>query len=123
MDIHPHGSKKVNVIARSLAKADVNVAINSGTKIKDVIDIKPKNTSATSDMSVVYEIPCNGCEKSYVGETGRGVKVRLKEHKSDVRFHRTSNAIVMHIDQCNHLPDWEGTRILEKNIKSKPENY
>ena len=54
MDIHPHGSKKVNEIARSLAKADVNVAINSGTKIKDVIDIKPKNTSATSDMSVVY---------------------------------------------------------------------
>ena len=47
-------SKKANVIARSLAKADVNVAINSGTKIKDVIDIKPKNTSATSDMSVVY---------------------------------------------------------------------
>ena len=56
-------------------------------------------------------------------EPGRWVKVRLKEHKSDIRFHRTSNAIVMHIDQCNHLPDWEGTRILEKNIKSKPENY
>ena len=54
-----------------------------------------------------------------MGEPGRWVKVRLKEHKSDIRFHRTSNAIVMHIDQCNHLPDWEGTRILEKNIKKQ----
>ena len=54
-----------------------------------------------------------------MGETGRGVETRLKEHKSDVKFHRSSNAIVLHIDKCNHLPNWDDTRILEKNVKKQ----
>ena len=44
---------------------------------------------------------------------------RLKEHKSDVKYHRTSNAIVVHIDQSHHLPDWAGAKVLEKNVKKK----
>ena len=44
---------------------------------------------------------------------------RVKEHKNDVKFHRTSNAIVLHIDECQHLPMWENTTILEKNMKKK----
>lgn len=112
-------SKGAEVIARTLEKAGVKVSMNSGTKLKEIIERKPKTTSAADPKSVVYEIPCGGCYKSYVGETGRGVKTRLKEHKSDVRYHRTSNAIVIHIDQCHHLPDWEGTRILEKNVNKK----
>ena len=63
-------------------------------------------------MSLFYD-------KSYVGETGRGVDVRLKEHKSDVKFHRTSNAIVLHAEQSHHLPDWKGTRLLEKKISKQ----
>ena len=51
------------------------------------------------------------------GETWRGVDVRLKEHKNYVKFHRVSNAIVLHIEKCDHLPDWDRTRLLEQNIK------
>ena len=54
-----------------------------------------------------------------MGETGRGLDIRLKEHRSDVKFHRVSNAIVLHIEKCNHLPDWDRTRILEKNVKKQ----
>ena len=31
--------------------------------------------------SGVYSIPCNDCNKSYIGETGRDLKIRIKEHK------------------------------------------
>ena len=97
----------------------MSVSTNSGNKIKDMFERKPKKAQGPSPKSVVYEIPCKGCNKTYVGETGRGVETRIKEHKSDVKFHRTSNAIVVHIEQCQHLPDWEDTRILEKNLKKK----
>ena len=67
----------------------------------------------------MYEISCKGCYQSYVGETGRGVDVRLKEHRSDVKLHRIPNAIVFHIEKCHHLPDWDGTELLGKNVKKQ----
>ena len=40
-----------------------------------------KNNLETSE--VVYEVPCKGCNKTYVGESGRQLGVRLKEHQKD----------------------------------------
>ena len=33
---------------------------------------------------VVYKIPCKNCERVYVGETGRPLGVRIKEHRKEV---------------------------------------
>ena len=110
-------SKQAEAIANKLEQIGVRVATSSGQKIKDMV--KTKEEKKHSENSVVYEIPCTGCYRTYVGETGRGVKTRLREHKNDVRHHRTSNAIVVHIDECHHLPNWEETKILEKNIKKR----
>ena len=70
--------------------------------------------SKNSSNSVIYSIPCSGCLKSYIGETGRGLDIRIKEHKRDVRLHKTTNAMVLHIEECNHLPKWDDARILTK---------
>ena len=110
-------SKKAEVISRTLEKSNIKVATNAGTKIQEIVTRKQQKADTNEEKSVVYEIPCRGCDQSYVGETGRGVDVRLREHRNDVKFHRISNAIVLHIEKCNHLPDWNGTRLLEKNIK------
>ena len=112
-------SKKADVISRTLEKSDIKVATNTGTKIQDMLNKKETKNDSNDPKSVMYEIPCKGCGETYVGETGRGVAVRLKEHRSDVKFHRVSNAIVLHIEKCHHLPDWDSTRLLEKNIKKQ----
>ena len=39
-----------------------------------------------------------------------------KEHKSDVRHHRSSNAFVQHVNEAGHLPGWKGTSILCKRV-------
>ena len=106
------------IISQTLEKSGMKVATNTGVKIQDVLKMK-RTKNDMSEKSVVYEIPCKGCYKTYVGETGRGVDVRLKEHRSDVKFHRTSNAIVLHIEECHHLPDWNETKLLEKNVKKR----
>jgi len=33
---------------------------------------------------VVYKIPCKNCERVYVGETGRPLGARVKEHRKEV---------------------------------------
>ena len=36
----------------------------------------------------------------------------MQEHRRDVRAHRTSNSLVVHIDERGHLPKWDETQIL-----------
>ena len=110
-------SKNADAVSCSLEKSNFKVATITGTKIQEIVKHKEAKNDINDRKSVVYEIPCKGCDESYVGETGRGVDVRLKEHRNDVKFHRTSNAIVLHIEKCGHLPDWDGTRLLAENIR------
>ena len=80
---------------------------------------KKKETTADTD-SVVYRVPCSKCSKSYYGETYRGIKKRISEHKTDVRHHKVTSSFVMHIDKYEHLPDWEKTEVIWKgHVKAK----
>ena len=88
-----------------------------------------KDIGQTSE--VVYDIPCKGCDTSYIGETGRQFGVRLKEHQKDTEkvanrkftranrkessseFHKS--ALTDHIAQENHIIDWEGAKIIDRD--------
>ena len=109
----PH-SKKAVVIDKMLSKAGMKIAYKSGKKIRDFV--KHKSNKSNNEKSVVYKIPCNSCPKSYYGETSRGMQQRLYEHKNDVRQHRTSNSLVVHIDSEGHLPNWGEAKILHKGL-------
>ena len=41
---------------------------------------------------VVYKVDCS-CGSTYVGETGRTLEVRMKEHKRAVRMDQANNGI------------------------------
>ena len=62
---------------------------------------------------IVYNIPCQGCDKSYIGETARPVAERISEHKRDCRLRRTdSSAVAEHAWENHHQPNWEGIQCL-----------
>ena len=72
-------SKHADLIADCLRSAGSNVNIVAGQKIENLT--RPHTTKSRS-KSVVYKIPCSGvCNKSYIGETGRGLITRMNEHK------------------------------------------
>ena len=96
----------------------INIATATGTKIADLVKMKrPKHTLPNS---AVYKIPCGGCDLAYYGETGRGLRTRLGEHKADFRHHRLSNAMVVHSEKEGHLPRWiDATTIHQGLSKAK----
>ena len=55
----------------------------------------------------------------HYGETYRGLTTRLKEHKANIRHHRTTNALVNHMDDKGHLPDWDNVKTLIKGKDKK----
>ena len=107
-------SKHADAIANKLRAAGSNVAIVSGKKIAN---LTRSNLEKPESDSVVYKIPCSGpCRKAYIGETGRGLETRLKEHKRDVRNHNRSNALVLHLEKCENLPAWEKAFVIEHDM-------
>ena len=60
----------------------------------------------------VYSIPCS-CDEEYIGETGRSIKTRLKEHSVDIKHERTKNsAVAEHSKKTNHYICMEKAKVL-----------
>ena len=63
---------------------------------------------------VIYRIPCNGCPRVYVGQTGRTLAQRLKEHKRAlVSGHLAQSAVAEHAAEESHDIDWEGATVMD----------
>ena len=110
-------SNLANIISRALRPTGLIVVCDTGKKIGELV--KEKGKKCESVNSVVYKIPCNGCDRSYYGETSKGLDKRVTQHRSDVRYHRTTSAIVNHIDNKQHLPNWREAEILEKGMEKQ----
>ena len=60
---------------------------------------------------VVYEIKCGTCDKCYIGETGRSVETRVKEHCAHARNgHPELSASAEHAEH-----DWPQCRVVSKD--------
>ena len=92
--------------------------------------VRPKDKRPLSDNAgVVYNIAFKQCPGRYIGETGRKLGVRVKEHRDEVekadkltRYTRSTrkpsedmpckSAITLHSTAHNHVIDWDSTRIV-----------
>ncbi|XP_069987719.1 uncharacterized protein [Penaeus vannamei] len=81
----------------------VKIASTSEEKIHDMI--RDKKQLKSNPSSEIYRIPYSGCDEAYFGETGHGFNTRINEHRADVRHHRTSNAMAVHV--AGHLANWK----------------
>ena len=68
---------------------------------------------------VVYQIPCKDCDQSYIGQTGRQLEVRIKEHKSTAPSRKPS-AVAEHKEDTKHTIDWKAVKIVDKEDRAYP---
>ena len=70
----------------------------------------------SSRSGVIYQIPCRDWEKSYVGQTGRTLLQRVKEHQRAVKMMNTdSSALAEHTWNEHHHIAWEEAMILDQH--------
>ena len=66
-------------IKRLSSKFNVSARHTKNASLKSKLNMRKRNEK---QQGVVYEVSCNDCTKKYIGETGRYLEVRLKEHKN-----------------------------------------
>ena len=76
---------------------------------------KPKDRIVESEKSgLVYKIPCRDCDAAYIGETGRSLKTRKREHFEAVkRMDVKKSALCQHIADFDHFIAWDEAKILQ----------
>ena len=60
----------------------------------------------------VYCIPCNDCGHIYVGQSGKALSERCKQHRYNVRTANSSSALFIHKQNYDHFINWNGAKIV-----------
>ena len=69
----------------------------------------------TKQDGEVYKIPCE-CGKVYIGETGRPMQNRIKEHNRDIQLARTqTSAVSEHAYNTGHQPLWNEIGFIDRD--------
>ena len=65
---------------------------------------------------MVYSLPCDTCPKVYVGQTGRTLDHRLKEHKRALASgNLAQSASAEHAVHESHAIDWKEAKMVDAN--------
>ena len=98
-------------IAKILNKKNIKTAFKPLSTIKQRMR-SVKDNQEHLQQKGVYIIKCS-CGDQYIGETGRSVRIRLKEHSADIRNERTkSSALAEHVGKTNHHICLEDTKVI-----------
>ena len=104
-------SEKFRDITRDL---DVVISFFSLNKLDNLIKTHKDKLPYVSHSNVVYKINCNNCNASYVGQTGRQLNTRIKEHKNHINRNSTVKSVITeHKINFQHDFDWDNIEILD----------
>eukprot|EP00057_Strongylocentrotus_purpuratus_P003565 XP_003726908.1 PREDICTED: uncharacterized protein LOC100891345 [Strongylocentrotus purpuratus] len=91
----PYIGQAYHKIQRFLQAADIQVRQSCSKKLHSIL-YSHKDKHPNHKKAGVYKIPCE-CGKVYIGETGRNLETRLKEHRTSFRLSDwDKSAIVKH---------------------------
>ena len=78
-----------------MGQLGVQAIFKSGNKLRQsLMRVKtPIDELEDSKKGVVYEVPCGECSQVYIGETGRNLKERMREHQYAVKRKDMRNGI------------------------------
>jgi uncharacterized protein (UPF0335 family) len=114
----PYVKGTTEKIARLLRKHKIKTAHKPHKKIKDFIN-SPKEPIEAKNKCGIYKINCN-CGLSYIGQTGRRIEERLREHERSIRLKQTDkSAVAEHILNQGHEIEWQKTNLLHNTRRYK----
>jgi hypothetical protein len=91
---------KVTPCGHKLCKCCFHICNTSTFNNRDInFDINSQFNC--NSIHVIYIISCVKCSKMYVGQTGRSIKDRLNNHRSDIKLKKVT-AVSLHFNEPHH---------------------
>ena len=104
-------SEKLN---RVYKKHNITLCSKPGYTLRQAL-VAPKDPVEPPDKcGVVYSIECSNCPKTYIGETGRPLKTRLKEHQKSAKVGDLKSALSQHQLETGHRVNFEEVKVIQQ---------
>ena len=105
-------------IRKVLTTHNIKCCMRPDVTLKRILSHPKDRIETEKRVGVVYSIPCGECNVRYVGETGRALKTRKREHVSAVRQLNTKkSALAEHVNTTGHGINWAATSIVQNETK------
>ncbi len=111
----PYVRGQSEAVRRVLIPLELRFSFRPNTTFKQLL-VRPKDRTPTEELAgVVYQVLSAGCPASYVGQTGRCLGKRIKEHRRAVESRDCANSALAENAWSHHHPvDWDKVRVLEQ---------
>ena len=87
-------------------------------KLNNIIKLGKDKNEKCNNVNIVYQINCNDCNASYVGQTSWRLNVRSNEHAKKYNDKDQNSELVTHTKDNNHTIDFENIKILDTKINN-----
>ena len=103
--------RELKPLVNLLKELNINIIFKYSDTIKNMII---RNSPRETNHGGVYYVPCKECNSGYIGQTGKLLDQRLKQHKYNIRTANESSALFRHQQAFNHNIRWEKAEIVFK---------
>ena len=104
-------------ITRILMDSGFKVAMKPHRHLKQEL-VAPKDP--VKDKSGVYQIDCAECDAKYVGQTGRNLSQRVKEHRTATKKGQIlKSGIAQHAWDAHYDITWNNIKVLEQEPRER----
>jgi len=111
--VFPYIKKISELIAATIDKSQYITGYRILNNLGKFIKAHKDTNKILTNNNVVYKIQCNDCNASYVGQTKRQLKTRIKEHRNNIKLPSKPSVITEHTIEYSHSFDWDNAKILD----------
>jgi hypothetical protein len=79
---------------------NLKIAFKTTTTLNNLLTNRQK--TYTYEQCGIYKLTCQSCHKVYIGQTGRSLKTRYKEHLRSIKNNKDDSAFAQHILNKGH---------------------
>lgn len=110
----PYFDRGGEKLQRDMLKLNIETSFKKGKSLRGMLcKLKlPRDNKTMTTAEVVYEIPCQDCSMTYVGETCRELQTRIKEHETDIKRANEKSGPFMHTRMYRHRVDLKNVKII-----------
>ena len=89
-------------IQKCFEKYKIKIGIKNKKSVFDIIKNAETEDIPIINRSGVYKLKCEECNKIYLGETGRTLKIRMNEHAKGKDVKTTNSLYARHFNETGH---------------------